>query len=925
MTLRAIRAGLRTLFRRSEVDRDLDDEIAQYVEAATRENMRAGMSAAEAERMARASLGSVASVHEQALSRRWEAGAESVMADIAYAVRNLRRNPGFTVAALLTIALGIGANTAMFSVVNAVMLRPLPWPDADRLALLWTDDVARSLHREPTAYATIADWRSSNRTFGDIAYYATQRVALIPDDPARGRGRSRSAQVSANLFQVLRVPAAEGRVITSADEEARTPVAVISHALWQSWLAGAPDILGKPFTVDDASTGGVQTLTVIGVMPAGFYFPDRLTDIWTPATTYGRFDRERSERFASSSRRWTALGRLSPGSSIDDARADLGRIGRYLAAVHVNTVPDFPGFGTTVLPVLDVITGQSVQSALWVLLGAVSVVLLVACVNVANLLLARGAARQREFAVRRALGASRSRIVRQLVTESVLLSLAGGMMGVLVGAWATAILGTAARGFVPRIDEITIDWRVLLFALAVSLCAGLIFGLAPALRLSRADATATLREGDRNTGNAHLRRSRDFLVVAEFALALTLLTGAGLLLRSLSHLHSVDPGFDPTNVLTVRIEFPTDATPTTVQPSEIAPSRARARVAVANVLIDRVAALPGVAAAGFSDDLFVAGQGNASIIVPGRTATALSGELNDGAVTAGFLDVLRVPLRRGRFLNAEDAQRKIGAMWPAVLPGSTSPVDTLALSEPVVVNEAFARRFFPGEEALGKRFRTADRNKAYWYEIVGVIGDMHRQGLERDLIPEYFGPLIPSGNSRADLLVRTTGDPLALAASLRREVNAVLPGATVVSMATADALLGGFSALRRLQTWLLTAFSLLALVLAAIGIFGVMHFTVAERTREIGVRMALGARPASVMGLVLGQGMRTATVGIGLGVAASLATTRALSNLMFGIDSTDPATFAVVALLLALVAWSACWLAGRRALRIDPVRALRDG
>jgi predicted permease len=929
VALRAFRAGLRTLLRRRDVDREIDDEIAHYIEEATRENVRLGMSPADAERAARARVGSVTSAREQALSSRWEAGIEPTLGDVAYGFRTLLRNRGFTVAAILTLALGIGANTAMFSVVNAVMLRPLPWRDAGDLALIWTDDVVRG-PRESTAYATIADWRSSSRTFNDIAYYSTQRVALMPADPAAGRGRSRSGFASANMFSVLGVRPAIGRTFSAAEEGEKAAVAVISHSLWHSWFGGAPDVIGRTLSLDDGSRDGLASLTVIGVMPPGFYFPDRLTEIWTPATTYWRFDRESTERFPSSARRWTAIGRLAPGSSIGDAQADLARIGRYLASVHVSNVPDFPGFGTTVLPVLDSITGQNVQATLWILLGAVSLVLLVACVNVANLFLARGAARQQEFAVRRALGAARGRLVRQMLTESALLSLTGAAIGVVAAWWGTNSLAVAASGFVPRIDEIALDWRVLLFALAASIVAGLTFGLAPALRFSRADATATLREGMRNTGHHRLGRSRSLLVVTEFALALTLLTGAGLLIRSLVHLQSVNPGFDPSQVLTVRIEFPTivaPPTPANLTQSEAERSMALGRVAVASQLAERVGALPGVTAVGYSDDLFVNRLGNASIFIPGRTDQEMAtGELREGSVTAGFFAVLRVPLRSGRFISDQDATQKIRAQW-SLAPTNLSleAKRQISIPEPVVVNEAFVQRFFPDEDPLGKWFCIDPANKAYWYEIVGVAGDMHRSGLERHPVPEYFGPLLPSSNGRVDLLVRTTGDPLGHASTVHREVLGAIAGATVVSVSTADVQLGGFSALRRLQTSLLALFALLALALAAIGIFGVVHYTVSERTREIGVRMALGATPGSVMRLILGQGMRTAAIGIVIGVAASLAWTRLLSSQLFGIESNDPVTFSAVSLLLALVGVGACWLAGRRALRVDPVRALREG
>ncbi len=505
-------------------------------------------------------------------------------------------------------------------------------------------------------------------------------------------------------------------MFSRADEIDRAPVAVISHGFWQRWFAGRADILGQSLVVDDASKGGLGTLTVIGVMPPGFYFPDQLTEIWTPATTYWRFERERTERFPSWARRWTAVGRLSQGASMADARSELARIGHQLRAAHISTVPDFPGFDTTVLSALEFITGRSLQSTLWMLLGTVSLVLLIACLNVANLLLARGASRQQEFAVRRALGAGRGRMVRQLMFESMLLSLAGGALGTLVAAWGTRILGSAAAGFVPRIDEIASDWRVLVFATLTSMFAGLAFGLAPALRLSNADASGVLRDGGRGTARPQVRRIRDLLVMTECALALILLTGAGLLLRSLGQVQSVDPGFDPLNVLAMRIEFPTEPPPTAEerrQTSQLAPARARGRSAMAAELIDRVRALSGVTSVGITDDMFLGGPGNKSITIPGRSADESgSGELNDGSVTSGFFSALRVPLRRGRLITDDDVEKKIRALWsPVVTDMPLADKERLAVSEPVVVTEAFVRRFFPSEDPIGKKFCIDPTNK----------------------------------------------------------------------------------------------------------------------------------------------------------------------------------------------------------------------
>ncbi len=680
--------------------------------------------------------------------------------------------------------------------------------------------------------------------------------------------------------------------------------------------------------LDDGAKGGISTVTIVGVMPPEFYFPDKLTEIWTPATTYWRFARESTERFHDWARRWTAIGRLAPAATMSDARADLARMGNHLSATYSSTVPDFPGFGTTVLPVLDSIAGTSLQATLWLLLGAVGLVLLVACTNVANLLLARGATRQQEFAVRRALGAGRARLVRQLTAESVLLALAGGAVGVALAVWGTRLLAGAAAAYVPRLDEITLDARVLLFATALSLVSGLVFGIVPALRLSGIGASEALREGGRGTASVRLRRTRGLLVMVECSLAIVLLAGAGLLLKSLHRLQAVDPGFQPDAVLTMRLEFPSEAPPSAEerrQTSQIAPARARGREQQIQELSERLQNVAGVEAVGFIDDLFIAGEGNESITVPGRSPDDMGGgELLESSATPGFFEALRVPLRRGRYLSHGDAQQKIRALWSPVITDLPLPEkERLATPEPVVVNEAFVRRFFPDENPVGKRFCIDPTNKTYWYEIVGVVSDMHRQGLERSAIPQYIGSYFPTPNGRVDLVVRTSGNPLLLASTLRSVVKTQLPAVTVANVTTADAQLGEFSALRRLQTGLLTTLAVLAQLLAAVGIFGLVHYAVGERTREIAVRVALGASPRAVLELVIREGMRMPAIGIAVGLIGAAGLTRIISHLLFGVGALDPFTFASAAALLALCALLACYAAGRRALRLDPLRALR--
>lgn len=923
MTLRALFHGLRRLFHPAAADAALDDEVAHYLELAAAEYERGGLSRDDAMRRARMDFNGVESAKDAVRTTGWDASLESLRRDIQYALRGLARSPAFTAVALLTIALGVGVSTTMFSVVNAVLLRPLPYHDDSRLALIFTDDARRGLHEEPTAYRTIQDWRDGTHSFTDIAFFSTQRTAYVTNGTARGR--TRTAFVSGNLFDVLGALPLRGRAITNTDDSAHANVAVISHSLWQRQFGGDSAVIGRTIRTEGGKDDG--TLRIVGVMPADFYFPDRNTEIWTPATTYWRFGRESVERFPSWARRWTALGRLKPDVSLATARGDLARTSDRLASLYASDVPDFPGFRTNAIRLLDHVAGRDLQLALWVLLGAVGVVLLIACANVANLLLARGATRHREFALRRALGAGSARLVRQLVVENGLLALIGGAAGVALATVGVRVLAVAAAQRLPRIDELSIDARVLLFAVAASFTAGLTFGLAPALRASRIDPGEILKDGGGSLGGRRLHRTRGALVLAECALAIMLLTGAGLLLRSLSRVVSIAPGFDPVGVLAVRIEFPPEAAPSTeerTQTSLLASERARGRAARSAELLARVAEVPSVESAGFVDDMFIDGQGNESITIPGRVADS-SSELSAATASPDFFRTMRVTLARGRFLTPADVGTKIEALWsPVVTDLSLAEKERRAIAEPVVVNETFAQRFFPGEDPIGKRFCIDPTNKTYWYVIVGVAADMHRSGRERRVIPQYFGPHLPSPNDRADLLVRTHGDPLLVAPAIRRIIAATIPGTIVVTVTTADRQFGDFTAVRSFQTWLLSVFAALAVALAAIGIYGVVHYSVAERTREIGVRVALGATPTVLMREVIANGLRMPALGATLGVILSLAATRVMSHLLFGVGATDPLTFAGVCAVLALVALVACVIPARRATRIDPMTALRS-
>jgi putative ABC transport system permease protein len=927
---RSTRSGLRRLFRRDAAERDLHEELQHYLTLATQEYVRRGMSSDAAAREARVRAGSLEAAKSEVRSFGWEGAVNALRQDMRLALRGLRRSPGFTLTAVASLALGIGVLTAMFSIVNAVLFRPLPYRDPGRLAFVWTDDARRGLHREATAFATIADWQASTRAFSGIAYYSTQRVAPMANDPngQGGRGRSRTALVSSNLFDVLGVTPADGRLLSKADEDGRNPVVVITHGFWQRWFGGAPDTVGRSLVLDDASKGGLGTVTVVGILPPGFYFPDRLTEMFSPATTYWRFGRESTERFPSWARRWTAVGRLAPGQSFTSARADFDRIGRQLTAAYPTTLDDFPGFSATVMPVLDAIAGPQLQSSLWMLLGAIAALLLVVCGNLSTLMLARGSARQHEFALQRALGASRGRVIRQVLSETLVLLAAGGAIGTAVAAQATPLVASLISAYVPRMDDVAFDWRVLLFAVSATSLAGLVFGVLPAIRVSASASTDVLRDGGRGTATPRIRRSQRLLVLVECLLALVLLAGAGLLLKSLFKVDAVKAGFDPSGALAVRLELPSEPPPSAeerLQTSQIAPARAKARERALREAMERVAQIPGAVEVAAVDDLFVAGQGRHSITVPGRAASEVpAGELSEAAVSFSYFSVLHQPLLRGRLPSADDVAQKIRALWsPVTTHLPLSEKERRAVPEPVVVNESFVRRFFPADDPIGRKFCVDPDNKTYWYEIVGVVGDARRGGPERAVIPEYYGPLIPSPGGRLDLIVRTAGDPLALTAPVRAELGRALPQARIGGISTVEEQLFAFTAQRRLQTWLLAAFALLAVVLAGIGIFGLVHYSVAERTREIGIRMALGAAPFDVLRLLLADGLRMPLLGIAAGVAASAALTPLVASQLFEVSATDPATFAGVALTLATVAASACMLAGWRATRANPAGILR--
>ena len=830
--------------------------------------------------------------------------------DLRYGLRMLFANRGFAGVVILTLALGIGANTAIFSVVNAVLLRPLPFRDPDRLAMLWTDDAKRSIHEGSTSFLTMTDWRSQSQIFADMAIFTSNPLTLTGlNEPVRAKGEF----VSANLFPLLGVEPVLGQTFSPEQEEQREQVVVLSYGLWQRRYGGASDVIGKSVDIDgdqNSYKDGPRVPRIIGVMPAGFYFPDKETQLWEPATVYWRWTRESVERFLGDARRWGVIGRLKPGASVRDAQAEMTSIGQRMAEAYPAPakVMDFPGFAVNVVPLLDQITGKKLRLALWILLGAVGFVLLMACVNVANLLLARGTAREREFAIRTALGAPRGRLVRQLLTESALLAGAGGLIGLGLAAAGVRSLAAAAPPGIPRLDEIELDAPVLAFTLILSVLAGLLFGLVPAWKASRSDPNQALKEGSGgSSAGLKLLQIRGLLVTIECALAVVLLIGAGLLIHSFLRLQAVEPGFRPEGVLLARVSLPPD------QQKQSGEATFAHQQEVFDQIADRIASLPGVNCSGSISSFLIKGTPDETIEIEGRPPMPEGKDTNQlasSAISPGFFETMGVPLIRGRFFTRVDA---VGANQILFAFGNRpTPPET------VIVNETFAHRFFPGEDPIGKHMLYS--SKRYPYEIIGVAGDMHRQGLEKEPIAEYFVAL---RGSTAHIVMRAGSDPLALAANVRDAVRSVEKNAMVLSITTVESHLGELSAQRRFQTWLLALFAAIALILATVGIYGIMHYAVAQRTQEIGIRIALGARSAHVLRLVIGQGMKLTLIGLGIGLMAGLWLTDVMAHLLFGVSARDPWTFCGVALLLALVALLACYIPAHRATKVDPMVALR--
>jgi putative ABC transport system permease protein len=882
--LRSLSDGLRSLLRKERVEGELDEELRGFLDMAAEEKMKLGMSREDALRAVRLERGSLEVTKEVVRSAGWESFVETLWQDLRFAARVLRKNPAFTLVAVLTLALGIGATSALFSMVEAVLLKPLPYQETSRLAVLWTDNVRQNLHEERTSYPNFEDWRKQNTTFEDMAFASAFTVNLTAGQEPE---RLVAGRTSANLFSLMGVKPILGRTFSSEEEKRGERVIVVSHGLWLRSFGSSHDLVGQSLEVDGTK------MAIVGVMPATFQFPARTVDLWEPLTVFPNWSGLKVKRNTPSG---FVVARLKRGVSFSQAQADMNVVGAQLAQEYPDLAAnfDFFGFGINVMPFNIYETGGQVRFALWLLFGAVLLVLCTACANVASLLLSRGAARARELATRMVLGAGKKRLVRQLLVESTVMYLISGALGIAFAAVADRLLIRLAPTDIPRLHEASIDSGVLSFALILSFFAAFIFGLVPALRVSGTDPHLALKGSGRELSESSaVVRLRSLLVAGEFVVAVILLVGAGLLTRSFLRVQHVDPGFSTDHALTARV----------VQSKFKSETQWKDFYEQA---LDHIRKIPGVEAVGAIDNFFFASFPDETVIVEGPSplsrGTSVS-QVTDDGISPGYFQSLRVPLLRGRFFGEQD--------------GATSP-------RTAIINATMSRRFWPGEDPLAKRFKFAYQAASDpWITVVGVVGDMHRDGVTRDPVSEIFLPLSQHPARGMDLVVRTSADPRSFAGAVRAAIRSADKTAPVFNVSTLEDALRDQVAPRRFQTLLLSLFAFLAVILSAIGVYGLMHYSVTQRTHEIGIRMALGAQPLEVIRLVLGQGGRIALAGILIGVGAALSIGRVLSSLLFGVTPTDPVTFVVVTLLLCVVALDACYIPARRAIRVDPMVALR--
>jgi len=879
--VRAFAAKLRGFLSGHKRDNEFENEIQEHLQSLGEKFVAQGMSREEAAAAARRQFGNTTLLQEDRRELQTLPAIESLWQDLRFAVRVLRKSPGFTTVAVLTLALGIGANTAIFSLVNGVLLRPLPYRNPDRLAIVW--EKSRDGSRDNVGYATYLDWKAQNKSFEQLAIYSSWQPVLQVGEPEQLNG----LRVTSNYFRTLGIHPEIGRDFLPEEDSPNTnKVVMLSHSLWQRKFSSDPHIVGK--TIDMNATQYI----VAGVLPASYQSLMTQDPRGGAVEIWRVLGYDVSQPWACRTcHHLVAIGRLRNGVSIAQANTEMDTISAALTKAYPKEYDDA---GVILTPIREQLLGPA-STPLYLLLGAVSFVLLVACANLANLLLARATNREREVAVRTALGATRARVIRQLLVENCLLSLLGAAAGLIPAQWLPKVLAVIGASDLPRLDQVRLDWRVLFFTIGIALLTVIVATLAPSYRLSKTELHDCLQEGARSSGNVVGGRLRGLLIVSEVALSLTLLISAGLLLRSLNRLLQVSPGFDPANVLSMQ--------------TSVLGQRFNDNQAVRQYFssaVERLRALPGVQAAAAASQIPLAGNID-------RYGFHAEGKIHANpeedpsaeryCITPGFLETMRIPLLRGRDI---------------------SPADTATAPQVLLISETTARRMWPGEDPIGKRVKVGDMDKPWW-TVVGITGDVHHVGLDAQPDMQMYVPhqqwAFPDG--LMIFVIRTAGKPAAISSAAQQAIHSIDPTQPISRIAALANYVGLSVQDRRFALILIGAFAVIALALSLVGIYGVTAYSVAQRTREIGIRAALGAQRPELFGLLLRQGMLQVLYGVVAGVLASVAFTRFLASLLFDVQPTDPLTFAGVVLLLVTVAAAACLIPARRAMRVDPLVALR--
>lgn len=865
------------LFHKDQVDQEFSEEIRAFLDLSTEAKIRQGLTPQEARRNALLELGGVDQVEEKVREVRMGQFIETAWRDVRLGVRTLVHSPIFTAVTVLSLALGIGANTAIFSVVNGLLLRPLSYPESERLVDVWHTPPQQSfpgLDKFSVSPANYLDWKAQSNSFEQIAVYGYAGLSLsTSNDPLPLIG----ATVSSDFFSVMRSNAMQGRTFTPDEERAGSDqVVVISHGLWQRAFGANPNIVGQTITLNSRS------FTVVGIMPAGFEFP-REAELWVPLAWD---DKERQVR---SIHDYLVIARLKQNVSVQQAQAEMSTISSRLEQQYPE---ENKGWGAVVIPLREDLVGD-MRTPLLVLFCAVSFVLLIACANVANLMLARGANRQKEIAVRIALGAGRARLIRQLLTESVLLAVAGGLLGLLLAIWGSKML--VRLGSLPNAGDIGIDPWALGFTLLVSLAAGIVIGILPALQFTRTSVGETLKQGSGRTGGSPMKQhTRKALVISEVALSLVLLIGAGLMIRSFWKLQQVDPGFDIRNAITMSVVL----TPTRYsEPHQL--------LAFFDRVTEQIRAVPGVVSVGVTTTVPLAGGGSTQpFSIEGRPTGAIAEQpmAQTRYISPDYFRAIGIPLRQGRFFSDQDRDNSV-------------PV--------VIISEAMARRFWPGENPIGKRLTPSFHLEQGVREIVGVVGDVKARGLDSDSSTMMYLPFKQAPRPFMSFVVRTASNPESLIQPVSTAIYSIDNEQALTDVQTMEQVLTQSLSGQRFNMTLLLAFAGVALLLAAVGVYGVMNYTVTLRRRELGIRMALGAAKMDVLRLVLGQGLTLTLIGVGAGLISAYALTRLMASLLYGVTATDYLTFGSVSAVLIVVGVAASYVPARRATRVNPTIALR--